>query len=157
MPVQPLPVQLAGGLTDREAIADALYRAVLAFDHPDEALLRSAMTDDAKAEIPGVAAANGIEELKAVVYDRVSKLDTTHFLSNMRVNIQSSTTAKVTCSAMAQHCPAGKGMDPTGKKFTSGSMYQCDVVKVDELWKIKYWTAQMIWFDGDRAVMSGEL
>jgi hypothetical protein len=156
MSIKALPISLAGGLTDREAIADALYRAVLAIDHADEALLRSAMTEDASTEIPGVVAANGIEELKATVYDRVSKLDTTHFLSNIRVNIESATTAKVSCSAMAQHVRTGQGMNPASIKFTSGALYQCDVVKVDELWKIKYWKAQMVWFDGDRSVMSGE-
>ena len=156
MPVQPLPISLAGSLTDREAIADALYRAVLAFDHADEALLRSALTEDISAEMPGVVTTNGIQEVKEAVYDRVSKLDTTHFLSNVRVNVESDTTAKVSCSAMAQHCPTGQGMDPSSRKFTSGALYFANVVKVDELWKIKNWKAQMIWFDGDRSVMSGE-
>ena len=76
--------RIKGGLTDREAIADALYRVVLAFDHADEALLRSSMTEHVKAEIPGVVAANNIEEVKAKVFGGVSKLDTTHFLSNVR-------------------------------------------------------------------------
>lgn len=77
-----LPSTLTGALTDREAIADTLYRAVLAFDHADEALLLSAITADISASMPG-SSANGIPEFKAAVFDRVSKLDTTHFLSNI--------------------------------------------------------------------------
>jgi len=150
-----LPAKLAGALTDREAIADALYRAVLAFDHADEALLRSAVTEDIETEMAGISA-KGIPEVKAAIFDRVSKLDTTHFLSNMRISIESATTAKATCSAMAQHVRPGKGYEPGPNKFMSGGLYLCDVVKVDDLWKLKSWKANFVWFEGDRAVMAGE-
>jgi len=150
-----LPAKLAGALTEREAIADALYRAVLAFDHADEALLLSAVTEDISAEMPGLSS-KGVPELKAAVFDRVSKLDTTHFLSNIRVTIESGTTAKVTCSAMAQHVRPGKGFEPGPNKFTSGGLYLCDVVKVGDLWKIKSWKANIVWVDGDPTVMAGQ-
>lgn len=148
-----LPAKLPG-LTDREAIADTLYRAVLAFDHADEALLLSAITEDIVAEMPG-SSAKGIQELKAAVFDRVSKLDTTHFLSNIRISIESITTAKVTCSALAQHVRPGKGFEPGPNKFTSGALYICDVVKIDDLWKIKSWKADIVWVDGEPSVMTG--
>jgi hypothetical protein len=150
-----LPAKLAGALTEREAIADALYRAVLAFDHADEALLLSAMTEDISFEILG-ASHNGIPEIKAAVFDRVSKLDTTHFISNIRISIESATTAKMTCSATAQHVRPGKGFEPGPNKFTSGGLYLCDVVKVDDLWKIKSWKVNVVWVDGDPTVMNGE-
>ncbi|KUI60990.1 hypothetical protein VP1G_08205 [Cytospora mali] len=114
-----LPSQLTGALTQREAIADALYRAVLAFDHADEALLLSAVTEDLSAEIRD-SSAKGIQEFKAMVFDRVSKLDTTHFLSKMRVTVESATEAKATCSAMAQHIRPSKGFGQVMNKFTSG-------------------------------------
>lgn len=151
----PLPAQLVGGLTEREAIADALYRAVLAFDHADEALLLSAVTEDISAEMPG-ASSHGVAEFKAAVFDRVSELDTTHFLSNIRVTMESSSTAKVTCSAMAQHVRPGKGFESGPNKFTSGALYLCDVFKVGDLWKIKSWKANIIWVDGDPTVMTGQ-
>jgi hypothetical protein len=148
-----LPAQLNGALTDREAIADALYRGVLAFDHADEDLLRSAVTEDVAGEIAG-ASSQGIAELKTTVFDRVAKLDTTHFLSNMRISIESATTAKVTCSALAQHVRPGKGFEPGPNKFLAGALYLCDVVKVGDLWKIKTWNAKIIWADGDPSVMA---
>ncbi|KAI1425908.1 hypothetical protein F5Y12DRAFT_745172 [Xylaria sp. FL1777] len=150
-----LPATLSSGLTDREAIADALYRAVLAFDHADEVLLLSAITPDISASMPG-SSAKGVAEFKAAVFDRVSKLDTTHFLSNVRINIQSATTAQATCSALAQHVRPGKGFEPGLNKFTSGGMYLCDMVKVGELWKISNWRANIAWVDGDPTVMAGQ-
>ncbi|KAK6076178.1 hypothetical protein SCUP234_07346 [Seiridium cupressi] len=50
-----LPANLASPLTESEASADALYRAVLAFDHADEALRLSALTEDIVAEMPGAS------------------------------------------------------------------------------------------------------
>ncbi|CVL07130.1 uncharacterized protein FMAN_15279 [Fusarium mangiferae] len=149
-----LPAQLTGGLTEREAIGDALYRAVLAFDHADEALLLSAITEDVDTEMPG-STAHGIAEFKAAVFDCVSKLDTAHFLSNVRVCIASSSTATATCSALAQHVRPGQGADPSSAKFTSGAFYTCDMVKVGHLWKMKTWKANIIWLDGDPTVLAG--
>jgi hypothetical protein len=149
-----LPPNLSGAITEREAVADALYRAVLAFDHADESLLLTALTKDVAAEMPG-SSAKGIPEFKAAVFDRVSKLDTTHFLSNIRVSIESATTAKASASAMAQHVRPGKGFEPGPNKFTSGGLYLCELVKIGELWKIKDWKLNIVWVDGDPSVMTG--
>jgi len=151
-----LPAQLPGpALTDREAVADALYRAVLAFDHADEALLRSAVTEDIVMEMVGMSA-RGIPEIKAAVFDRVSKLDTTHFITNVRVALDGASTATVTCSAIAQHVRPGKGFEPGPNKFTSGGLYLCDAVKVGEVWKLKTWKAKIVWVDGEPSVMQGQ-
>ena len=74
----------------------------------------------------------------------------------MRITIDSATTAKATCSAMAQHVRPGKGYEPGPNKFTSGGLYLCDVVKVGDLWKIKSWKATIVWVDGDSTVMAGQ-
>lgn len=151
-----LPVKLAGPpLTEREAISDALYRAVLAFDHADEALLRSAATEDIVVDMAGHSL-TGIPAFKEALFDRVSKLDTTHFLSNIRISIESATTAKATCSALAQHVRLGQRSDPSAPKLTSGGMYFCDLIKVGDLWMIESWKADFTWLDGDASVMSGE-
>ncbi|KAF5659330.1 hypothetical protein FDENT_13944 [Fusarium denticulatum] len=149
-----LPAKLTDGLAEREAISDALYRAVLAFDHADEALLLSAITEDIVAEMLG-STAHRTAEFKAAVFDRVSKLDTTHFLSNVRINIASSSTATATCSALAQHVRSGQGTDPSSAKLTSGAFYTCDMVKVGSPWKMKTWKANIIWLDGDSTVLAG--
>ncbi|KAI0471367.1 hypothetical protein F4859DRAFT_485434 [Xylaria cf. heliscus] len=154
-----LPAALPG-LTDREAIADTLYRAVLAFDHGDEALLRSAISEDITVESVGSPTGSGIATIKAAVFDRVAySLDTTHFISNIRVSVESgATTAQVSCSALAQHVRKGKGREPGPHRYTTGAMYLCDVVKEEAsgLWKIKTWKANIMWTDGDPAVMTGQ-
>ncbi|KAI0974989.1 hypothetical protein F4678DRAFT_470278 [Xylaria arbuscula] len=150
-----LPATLGGGLTDREAIADALYRVVLAFDLADESLLLSAVTPNISADIGG-SSTKGFAELKAANWDRISKLDTTHYLSNIRINIQSAATAQATCAALSQHVRPGKGLEADSKKWTAGSTYLCDLVKVGELWKISNWKLKVVWVDGDFGVMSGE-
>jgi hypothetical protein len=161
MAFPPLPASLPG-LTDREAIIDALHRAVLSFDHADESLLHSAVTKDIMVEMPGASPPmSGIPALKETVFDRVAyKLDTTHFLSNFRVDLpggEGVTTARVTCSAMAQHVRKGKGRE-NGNKYTSGGLYLCEVVKDGEsgLWKIKNWKFNIVWLEGDASVMTGE-
>ncbi|KAI0476296.1 hypothetical protein GGR56DRAFT_463544 [Xylariaceae sp. FL0804] len=148
-----LPAQLPGSLTDREAIADALYRAVLSFDLQDESLLRSAVTEDISAETPA-GPAEGIDQVRAMVFDHVSKLRTTHFVTNVRVAVEGPAAARATATVQAQHCPAGDGpAGPESPKFTSGAFYLTELVKVGELWKIKDWKSNFIWFDGDQSVM----
>lgn len=150
-----LPINLTGALTEREAIADAIHRGVLAFDLNDEALLLSAITEDMAFEMPGTSS-SGIQELKAAVFDRVAKLDTTHIVSNMRISIESATTAKATCSVMAQHVRAGQGLEPGSNKYLAGGFYLCEMVKVGDLWKVKSWKVNIVWVNGDPTVMTGE-
>ena len=143
------------GLTPREAVADAVYRGILAFDHSDESLLTSALTEDVSTEMPGRFKTTGLADFKTTVFDRVSKLDTTHFLSNMRVSVESETAAKATCSVTAVHVRPGKGFEPWNS-FTAGGFYLCDLVKDGELWKIRDWSMKIVWGEGDPSVMNVE-
>lgn len=152
-----LPASLAGAMTDREKIVDAMYRCVLAFDTDDEELLNSACTDGVETSLPARGMyGKDLQDFKDQVFNAVSKLDTTHFLSNLRVNIESATLAKLTCSAMAVHCRKGTGVDPNSAKFTSGGLYTSDVVKEGDIWKLKSWRMDLIWLQGDPAVMDRE-
>jgi hypothetical protein len=86
MTIPSLPANLKPDLSGREAIADAVYRCVTSFDTEDEALFKSAFTSDAVFELNGTVM-NGLEAIHAQCYGSVSKLDTTHFLTNLRINI----------------------------------------------------------------------
>ena len=46
-------------------------------------------------------------------------------------------------------------IDPATEKFTSGGFYFCDIVKdgSDGLWKISKWVFQIVWTEGNRAVL----
>lgn len=60
-----LPAELSGPINEREAIRDSIFRAVLSFDHADEALLRSAVTEDINAVMPG-SEAKGIDQSRSL-------------------------------------------------------------------------------------------
>ncbi|KAJ1568106.1 hypothetical protein HK405_003621 [Cladochytrium tenue] len=149
-----LPAQLPGPpLTDREAVADALYRAVLAFDTNDAALLQSALADDVEVELTGGGQLRGVAEVRERVFDRVGALDTTHLVSNVRVALTGPTEASATCTALAQHARPGLGREPGPNRFMTGALYACELVKVGEIWKIKSWRAKFLWSEGDPEVM----
>ena len=152
MPIdESLPAHLHTNPTDQQGIIDAFHRCVLAFDYEDAALLQSSVTQDVEIHFFGQVV-KGIDALKTSVFDRVSKLITTHFLSNFRVDVAS---GKASCSAMAVHVRPGKGFGVAANdKYTSGGFYFCDVVKDDNgLWKICRWSFRIVWTEGDRSVM----
>lgn len=93
----PLPAQLAGPpLNDRDAIADACYRSFASIDHADKELLLSSVAPDVCTEIAGKIC-SGADELVTKVWENVSyKIDTIHYLTNMRVNVDTPTTGRVT-------------------------------------------------------------
>lgn len=139
----------------REAAVDPIYRTVLSLDTNDLALFESAMYPDAIFDLNG-SVMEGVAAIRAGCYDRVNKLDTTHFLSNVRLNLSPcETKASITASALAQHFRAGEGNTPNTAHLTSGSLYFVDVAKDDKdgLWKIKSWRMKLIWTEGDWAVM----
>ncbi|KAA8650681.1 hypothetical protein EYZ11_003461 [Aspergillus tanneri] len=142
----------------REAIVDAVNRAVLSFDANDLSLFESAFFEDAIFDFNGTVM-TGRTAIREGCYDNVSKLDTTHFLSNVRINLpsESSPTATVTASALAQHFRTGQGNQPDTTRLTSGSLYFVDVSQDDAsgLWKIKKWTMKLVWTEGDWGVMTG--
>lgn len=150
-----LPAKLAGPpLSDRDAIADACYRAFASIDYADQDLLLSSVTEDVHTEIAGHVC-HGAEELQTKVLDHVTnKLDTIHYLTNMRVSIDTATTARVNFMASAVHCRLGKGYEPGPNRFTTGALYYCEVVKDDDLWKLKMMKSNHIWADGDQSIMA---
>lgn len=146
----------------REAITDALYRCVLSFDTADLTLFESAFTADATLDLNGNVM-SGIPAIRAGCYDTVSKLDTTHFLTNVRVNAKQSdpdpdpSEAFVTASALAYHYRTGEGNVPNAPSLLSGSLYFVDVVRDADsgLWKVKNWKMKLVWTEGDWGVMTG--
>lgn len=154
-----LPTSLSS-LGVREAITDAVYRCVLGLDTDDKALFDSAFTPDASFDLNGNVM-SGLDAIHTGCYDSVSKLDTTHFISNVRVNVRDdgdSTTASMTASALAQHYRRKQGTEAGATRLLTGSLYFLELVKdgEDGLWKIKHWKLQLVWTEGDWGVMTGK-
>ncbi|CAG8907094.1 unnamed protein product [Penicillium egyptiacum] len=107
-----LPAALNPALSGRDAIADVLYRCVLGLDTNDMALFDSSFTSTATFSINGKVS-SGLPAIHTNCFEVVSKLDTTHFVTNIRINIaDSGVKAAATASALAQHYRGGKGHEP---------------------------------------------
>ncbi|KAK3109276.1 hypothetical protein LTR53_017643 [Teratosphaeriaceae sp. CCFEE 6253] len=152
------PITLSG-LTPREAVLDALYRASLAFDTGSAALLHSALTPDAVLDLNG-RVLTGIEAILAQSFDVVAKLDTTHFVTNPRVELKAGgMEAAVTTGFLAQHYRQGTGAKGDAARYLVGGVYFVDLVRDEEdggLWRAKRWIIKSTWSEGDRGVITGE-
>ncbi len=148
-------------LTQREAITDALYRAIIAFDHNDIPALNSAAVEDVVFQLYDretktvLQSSNSLTEIRDGVLAHVGPMDTTHTITNIRIDVKDGAdTASLTANALAQHCPPGRGKEPNGPKLLVGGEYRIDLVKVEDgLWKIKKWVLDIIWRQGDASVM----
>ncbi|PYI09451.1 hypothetical protein BO78DRAFT_394926 [Aspergillus sclerotiicarbonarius CBS 121057] len=155
-----IPITLqAPSLDTREAIVDALNRTVLSFDTGDVALFNSAFYPDATFAL-GDNVMKGRQSIHDNSFVNVAKLDTTHFLSNIRVSMVegAENKATLTASALAQHYRPGEGNKADATRLMSGSLYFVDVEKdeTDGLWKVKNWVMKLVWTEGDWGVMKGE-
>ncbi|KAE8554223.1 hypothetical protein TMatcc_006272 [Talaromyces marneffei ATCC 18224] len=96
-------------LTDRDAGIDSLHRGVTSLDTGDEATFLSAFTQDAVVDINGTLL-KGLPTIRGGMFETVSKLNTTHFITNVRVNHKTGeSTATLTAHALAQHFRTGQG------------------------------------------------
>ena len=131
---------------------------MLGLDSNDKALFSSAFTKDVTFDFNGELW-SGVDAMHTGMFDKVSTLDTTHFITNVRVNVQDgASTASMTASALAQHYRAGQGTVPGATRLLSGSLYFLDLVKNDEdgLWQIKHWKLKFMWAEGNWDVMKVE-
>jgi hypothetical protein len=147
-------------LTTRDAITDAIYRVVIGLDINDSALFDSAFVPgkDTSFDLNGTVS-SGPDAIRENIFVPIGPLDTTHFISNVRVELKDGAeTAYVTASALAQHYRVGEGLVPDAKRLLSGSLYFVDVVKdgSDGLWRTKTFKMKIVWMEGDISILSGK-
>ncbi|KAL9617233.1 MAG: hypothetical protein Q9160_007961 [Pyrenula sp. 1 TL-2023] len=148
-------------LTPREAVADAMYRALIAFDRNDVSMFNTIFAgEDSTLElISGEKKAyTGLSALRKELFDHVGPLDTTHMVNNVRVDVKDGAdTASMTAYVLAQHCPPGRGREPDGPKWLAGGEASLSFVwdEKDGLWKVKKWVMEVMWSQGDPSVMQG--
>ena len=107
------PVRLQQ-LDDRESIADAIHRAVSAFDTNDPELFLSAVVKDRIGFSRNDELYEGLDAVMRDVFEHVSRLEMQHTISNIRIDVddRASTARMVTCM-IAQHHREGEAMDPS--------------------------------------------
>ncbi|KAJ5356052.1 hypothetical protein N7517_010661 [Penicillium concentricum] len=144
-----LPAVLTPALDTREAISDSLHRFMLGMDTNDAELFNSAFTEDVKWDL--------LEEVHLACFEKtIIHLDTTHYVTSVRINVaQSGTEASLSCLYNAKHCRLGTGIDPKAPWFWTGGTYYLEMVKVESegLWKIKFYKMRTMWIEGDFEVM----
>ncbi|KAH9892380.1 hypothetical protein F4778DRAFT_784741 [Xylariomycetidae sp. FL2044] len=153
-----LPVVISPPLSPREAIADTMYRCFAGLDTPDPALWESAFTPDAVCIVDD-RAVEGLGNINAQIYEPTARLDTTHFMTNMRIHIhENGTEATLSASALAQHYRPGTGRQLDAPRLLAGGPYIIQLIRDDAgggLWKIKRFQMGPRWTEGDLTVMTG--
>jgi hypothetical protein len=145
-------------LSPHEAVADALHRCILGVDSNNHALLSSAIVHTPEASITaGSMTIQGWESIDEWLSKLCSLPITTHFITNVRVNLKSehSKTASLSAHAIAYHIRPEDALKPDDTSYTAGCLYFIDLLKdeQDGLWKILKWVIDMKWTTGDRAVL----
>lgn len=148
-------------LSDREAIADAIYRYMDGIDDNDAALTGCAFTEDAVFDLSDFGDPNAVLNGRKAITDHIARtvgpMDTLHQMTNQRIWVDAAAgTAKVSAAALAQHKRTGEGRDPGGEELLMGSRMLIDAVKVrdeDGGWLIKRFVLKNFWGRGTTAVM----
>ena len=111
------------GLSDREAAVEAVLRFFEGLDDADASLVHSAFTPDATVDLSPISnIGTPFSELSGrdTIVDRLLKsvgpLDSTHHLSNFRVNVIGDS-ATLTCYALAQHFRTSQGPLPEERRY----------------------------------------
>lgn len=151
------PITLSA-LTQREAIADALFRCVLGIDTNDRNLFETACFKDESMLVK--AGPFTIQGWSAIndFFSRVFGLITSHVISNIRIDVKDGAdTAYMTAHALSYHVREEDALKPEDTSYTASSLYFIDMVRdsSDGLWKIKTWEMRVQWTTGDRAVLHG--
>ncbi|KAL2812002.1 hypothetical protein BJX63DRAFT_397866 [Aspergillus granulosus] len=155
-----LPARLSPVLTGREAITDAIHRFLTGLDTSDKSLFESSLTETATLNINGTVT----EGLTSIITDRygfISKLDTTHSLTNVRIHVEEGgNRASATANALSQHYRPGEGMQGGKDALLLGSLFWVELVRDEgeqgtegEFWRIQHFLLKSTWAEGEWGVM----
>lgn len=151
-----IPVNISG-LSDREAVRDAMCRCLESLDTNNRQLFLSSFHNDKNVVFQvDDTETRGIENIVNQGFAKVGPLDTTHVMGNERILIEGGN-ARLTASAVSTHFLPGEGADPTTSEFSVGATYEVDLSKSsDGLWKIKLWKIRCRWKTGDPSIIGGQ-
>lgn len=78
--------------------------------------------------------------------------------TNVRVDVKDGAdTASLASLTLGQHCPPGRGKELNGPKYLVGGENTLDLVRGgDGVWRIKKWTLDVMWRQGDDSVIYGQ-
>lgn len=145
-------------LTPREAVADTLHRCIAGIDDDNRELWESCClkNEDISIVIRDTTI-KGWTAINEYITSKIMPLRTTHFVTNVRVNLTGEETASMTAHALAYHIRPEDAFKPENTSYTTAGLYFMDLVKdkTDGLWKISKWTMKLQWTEGSRSVITG--
>jgi ketosteroid isomerase-like protein len=156
-----LEEQAVTDLSDRVEIADAIYRYAAALDFGDAALMESALTEDAVVDLTSATTKIGLDfpvltprdVVVGALTGAVGPLDTSHSITNIRVEIAGDT-ATARCYAQANHYLPGEGPLPDRTRHAlMMNRYTAEMTRDGERWRIRRLLIDCAWFDGDPQVL----
>ncbi|PTB47598.1 hypothetical protein M431DRAFT_488459 [Trichoderma harzianum CBS 226.95] len=98
-------------MSNRHQLLTRSFAPVKGLDRYDAAIFDSAFaSEDVTLEVPHRnMKLIGLSDIRKNMLDSLGPLDTTHMISNIRVQVENGAdAASLTAYALAQHCPAGK-------------------------------------------------
>ncbi|WP_090187389.1 MULTISPECIES: nuclear transport factor 2 family protein [unclassified Duganella] len=148
---------LTNEAADKLAVVDALYRFAAGIDLRDKSLLSSALAENAVSDFGPAAAKAGFEYpviegrdiIVATLTASLSKLDTTHSVTNPRVTINGDT-ARLDALVEAQHV----SRDDHTLSYLMKNRYDVELVRMGDGWVITRNTVDNVWRSGDISVLS---
>jgi hypothetical protein len=148
-------------IADRAEITDALYRYTSGLDHGDAELLASSLTEDAIVDLTPATTKIGLdfpvlqprEVVVGALAGAVGPLDTSHSITNVRIDILGDT-ATVRCYAQAQHFLPGEGpLSDRTRHALMMNRYVAEMVRDDRHWRMRRLVIDNAWFEGDPMVL----
>jgi hypothetical protein len=152
-------MNLIDKIADQAAVTDALLRFANGMDTDNAELIRSAFTADAVADFGPAADKVGIQFPLLEGQDAITQglggfaagLDTSHSVTNVRVEFSDTDTASAYALVEAQHLPLGV----RDRHMLMKNRYIIDARRDGDGWRISRMTIDNIWADGDITVITG--
>ena len=151
--------QVVFELRDHLEITDALYRFGAGIDFNNDDLLASALAPDVIIDFTPSNKLWGLEfpvlsERNLIVQafkHSVCLLDTTHVVTNPRIEINGDT-AKLYAIVEAQHLPP----NDHSRHCLMKNQYDVSLVRQGDRWVIKHLIVHGVWFTGEPSILMGK-
>lgn len=139
---------------ERESIKDTIYSIAAAFDENDFSIMKSVCDKNMIFDLNGFVM-EGLEEIRIKSLNVVGPMDTTHTVSNVRVDLKADgRKATATANAIAQHYLPGQGQEKDARNFLAGTRYYFELAKDEsDSWKIEKYVLKIVWTQGHISVM----
>lgn len=142
---------------DKFAVIEALHRFAAGIDLRDNDLLTSAFAADAISDFGPAGKKAGFEypvlkgreTIVTALMGSLSKIDTTHSVTNQRVTIDGDK-AVMDALVEAQHLPS----NDHSRHYLMKNRYDVELVRQGEVWVIQRVTIDNVWRMGDLTVLT---